>query len=141
MTYLIIGIAVAVVCSVSGDFFVKEGSDRMRTSSVEGLDGWKKRINPIEQIKYVRRANIFNWRLNLGIFFLAFYFAGYLMAIKSAPVTLVVPLMSITHILNTINGKYVLHEEVTLLRWAGVAVIICGIVILGLSGGSGAGGG
>ncbi len=138
--YLFIGITIAIICSVSGDFFVKEGSDRIRTSAVEEVGGWDRMINPNYLVEYAREANIFNWRLNLGIGFLALYFGGYLLAMKSAPVTVVVPLMSFVHVLNTLLGKYMLHEEVTPLRWTGVAVIVCGIILLGAFGGSGAGG-
>lgn len=43
------------------------------------------------------------------------------------------PLMSLTYIFVTIAGIYVFQEQVTLLRWVGIAFILLGVFIISRS--------
>ena len=126
-----VGMSMAVICSVAGDFMVKQGSAEIKGSGIESFGGVKGVLNPIKLFQFIRQLGIFsNWKLWLGVVLLTFHFGGYLLAMRTAPVTVVVPLMSSTYLLNTMLGKFVLHERVSWLRWAGVAIVVCGITIL-----------
>ena len=138
MTLLMgIGLAGAIVFLVAGDFYLKEASAEMKSTSPAEFGGIKGLLNPAQLIRFIRQANIFNWKFNLSIAFLAVYFAAYMLALHSGNVTVVVPLMSMTNVINTFLGKYVLHEQVTLLRWSGLGLIMFGIVLMMLFGSSG----
>ncbi|MGC8492669.1 MAG: EamA family transporter [Syntrophobacteraceae bacterium] len=125
-----IGIAMAIVCSVTGDYFVKRGAAQITTPPLQAYGGAKGLLNPLQLFQFLAKSHIFHWKLILGIFILTFFFIGYLIAIKSASVTLVVPLMSITNVIDTLVGKFLLRERVNWLRWVGILVIIGGVIML-----------
>ena len=43
-----------------------------------------------------------------------------------------VPVTAITYALETVMAKYVLKEHVNRLRWAGAALVICGVALVSL---------
>jgi drug/metabolite transporter (DMT)-like permease len=43
-----------------------------------------------------------------------------------------VPVSAVTYVLETILAKYVLQERVNRLRWAGAALVLCGVVLVSL---------
>lgn len=126
-----IGLAVAIVGSVTGDFFVKQGSSEIKGEGIQSFGGVKKLFSPVGLFAFLRQLGIFhNWKLGLGILCLTFYFGGYIFAVGNAPVTLVAPFMATTDIINTFIGKFVLHERVSWLRWLGVIIVTTGVTIL-----------
>jgi len=127
---LAIGIIIAIISSAAGDFFVKQGSAEIEAPPLESFGGALGLLNPRRLLEFLRQSTIFHWKLRVGIALLAIYFGSFILAMHRAPVTLVVPLMSSTHIFSTLIGKYILHEPVTWLRWAGVALIACGTSLL-----------
>lgn len=125
-----VGITMAVIGSVVGNFLVKKGSSQIDGQDLEAFGGIQKLFNPINLYKFLKQSHIFNWQLWVGIAFLTLFFAGYVLAMQRADVTLVVPLMASTYIFNTFLGKFFLNERVSWLRWAGVMVIVAGIILL-----------
>lgn len=125
-----VGITMAIIGSVVGNFLVKKGSSKIDGQDLKSFGGIQKILNPIELYKFLKQLNVFNWQLWVGIAFLTLFFGGYVLAMQQAPVTLVVPLMASTYIINTFLGKFFLNEKVNWLRWAGVMVIVAGIILL-----------
>ncbi|MEC4817114.1 MAG: DMT family transporter [Scytonema sp. PMC 1069.18] len=108
-----IAIAVAVVTSVAGDYFVKQGSTAVKESTTN------------------MTLKIFSQPKTLfGVGLLTIHFVALALAFRLAPITLIVPLMATTHILNTIVARTILHEKVNWLRWTGVMVIVLGVTVL-----------
>ncbi|MFE9277965.1 DMT family transporter [Paenibacillus glucanolyticus] len=63
----------------------------------------------------------------------SFYFIGAIMnivALKFAPYTLVYPLTSITYIWTFLISKYYLKEKTTAYQLIGIALVICGTVVM-----------
>ena len=115
MLLFMMAMSVAICCSILGDFFVRQGATAVSDPSAKSLFG------------------IFrHWKMLLGVGVLTCHFAGYTMAMRLAPITVVVPLMSSTYIVNIILARTVLQEQIPRLRWAGVAVIMIGVAMLGL---------
>lgn len=110
-----IAMSVAIVTSVVGDFFVEQGSTAVKSS----------RGNMVLKI-FSQPKTLF------GVSLLTIHFIALSLALRKAPVTLVVPLMATTYIANTIIARTILHEEVNWLRWAGVLVVAIGVIILGV---------
>jgi len=63
----------------------------------------------------------------LGILMLIGFFASYLSALSWADLTFVLPATSLSYILMVLLAKFFLHENVTLWRWLGVALIVAGV--------------
>ena len=62
-----------------------------------------------------------------GIACLTIFFASYLTALSWADLSYVLPATALGYVLVTFFGKYFMHENVTPLRWLGVALISCGV--------------
>lgn len=62
-----------------------------------------------------------------GICLLILFFASYLSALSWADLTYVLPATSFSYVVMALLGKYFLHENVTLWRWLGIALITAGV--------------
>jgi len=63
----------------------------------------------------------------LGILFLIAFFAAYMSALSWADLTYVLPATSIGYVVLALIAKFVLHEQVTTLRWLGIILISAGV--------------
>lgn len=118
MFLFVIAMGVAISCSILGDFFVQQATTAVKTSNTSSFN---------------RIFSVFRHRkMLLAVGLLTCHFAGYTLAMRLAPITVVVPLMSCTYIVNIMLARTVLQERVSKLRWAGVAVIVFGVVVLGI---------
>lgn len=63
----------------------------------------------------------------LGILFLLGFFASYMTALSWADLTYVLPATSLGYVLLALIAKFLLHEEVTPLRWVGILLISGGV--------------
>ena len=70
---------------------------------------------------------ILNPWIALGILFLLSFFACYMTALSWADLTYVLPATSLAYVLIALIGKYVLHEQVTTMRWLGIVLITMGV--------------
>jgi len=69
----------------------------------------------------------------LGVFFEALFFAGLLILLARADVSLIWPLTSLGLVLTTLAARILGQEQVTHLRWSGVLLIVIGAVLFGWS--------
>ena len=77
----------------------------------------------------VTRAISNPW-LILGVTLQAGFFFIYLTLLSRADVSLVLPLTAVDYIVVAVLAQYVLGETVTPVRWAGMALIVCGVGLL-----------
>jgi drug/metabolite transporter (DMT)-like permease len=63
----------------------------------------------------------------VGILLLLAFFAAYTSALSWADLTYVLPATSLGYVLLALVAKFALHEEVSPLRWAGIALITGGV--------------
>jgi drug/metabolite transporter (DMT)-like permease len=63
---------------------------------------------------------------------MAVSFFAYLGLLTIADLSFAVPATAITYVLETILAKYLLKEQVNLLRWAGAGLVICGVALVSL---------
>jgi multidrug transporter EmrE-like cation transporter len=78
-----------------------------------------------EILRLVGRG-VTNPHILLGVFFEALFFIGLLMLMSKADVSFVWPLTSLSFVVTTIAAKIYLHEEVSVIRWSGVCLIMMG---------------
>jgi drug/metabolite transporter (DMT)-like permease len=63
----------------------------------------------------------------IGICCLIAFFASYLTALSWADLSYVLPATAMGYVLITVLSKFLLHETVSVYRWAGVLLISCGV--------------
>ena len=62
-----------------------------------------------------------------GILCLLGFFASYLTALSWADLTFVLPATAFGYVVVALLSKFWLHETVSLYRWAGIMLIVCGV--------------
>jgi uncharacterized membrane protein len=63
----------------------------------------------------------------LGILFLLGFFASYMTALSWADLTYVLPASSLGYVLLALIAKFALHEQISVTRWLGIALVSCGV--------------
>jgi len=63
----------------------------------------------------------------LGILLLLGFFSTYLSALSFADLTYVLPATSVGYVIMALLGRFFLHEDVSVFRWFGVALITVGV--------------
>ena len=63
----------------------------------------------------------------VGILLLLAFFASYMNALSWADLTYVLPATSLGYVLLALVAKFVLHEQISPLRWLGIALISGGV--------------
>jgi drug/metabolite transporter (DMT)-like permease len=72
-------------------------------------------------------AAIFTPWVGIGIILLIGFFASYLTALSFADLTYVLPATSVGYILMALLARFFLHEQISVYRWAGIALIALGV--------------
>src|ERR1035437_10551824 len=62
-----------------------------------------------------------------GILCLLGFFASYLTALSWADLTFVLPSTAFGYVVVALLSKFWLHETITLYRWVGILLIVCGV--------------
>ncbi|HVZ18684.1 MAG TPA: hypothetical protein VG897_16300 [Terriglobales bacterium] len=70
---------------------------------------------------------IFSPKVALGIGLLIAFFACYLSSLSFADLTYVLPATSVGYIGMALLARFILHEQVSPLRWAGIVLIAVGV--------------
>jgi drug/metabolite transporter (DMT)-like permease len=78
------------------------------------------------EIARVIKNGATNGNILLGVLFEAIFFGTLLYLMSQGTVSFIWPLTSLGFVLTTIAAKFYLHEEVSLLRWGGVLLIMLG---------------
>lgn len=63
---------------------------------------------------------------------MAVSFFAYLGLLTVAELSFAVPASAATYVFETVLAKYVLHEDVNWKRWAGAALVVCGVALVSL---------
>ncbi|HYG97935.1 MAG TPA: EamA family transporter [Terriglobales bacterium] len=88
-------------------------------------------MKSVGQISFSNFHELFSALLNPwvvgGICLLILFFVSYLTALSWADLTYVLPATAIGYVLMALMAKFFLHENVTLTRWLGIALITAGV--------------
>jgi drug/metabolite transporter (DMT)-like permease len=63
----------------------------------------------------------------LGILLLMGFFASYMTALSWADLTYVLPASSLGYVLLALIARFALHENISLMRWLGIALVSAGV--------------
>lgn len=123
MTKLIIIMIFALVLEAMGVVYLSMGLKQV---------GEPKAITVSEVGRLVRRG-VTNRNILIGVLMETIFFVTLLVLLKLWDVSLIWPLTSLGFVLTTLAAKYLRHEEVSNMRWAGVILIVMGAVLVGYS--------
>ncbi len=73
-----------------------------------------------------------DWRIAGAISFYAVAFFTLMRLLSLAPVSVAVPATAASYVLDTLFARYLLGEYVAWRRWAGSALVACGVAILSM---------
>jgi drug/metabolite transporter (DMT)-like permease len=109
-----------VVCASAGDLLLKRGMSKMGEVHLTLPGLWRAFLSTLQ-----------NPTIWLGILFLLGYTLCYMTAVSWADYSYVMPAGAFGYALQTILAVLILHEVVVAKRWAGVALIVLGVLLVG----------
>ncbi len=66
----------------------------------------------------------------IGIVFVIASFVSWLYVLRHIPLTVAFPLSQVVHITVPLCCWTVLHEQISARRWAGIALVLCGLLVI-----------
>jgi hypothetical protein len=113
-------LAVLVFASTSGEIAITHG---MKAT------GEPARLRPMAVLQFLRRALGNGW-FWAGVPLMALSFYSLLVLLSWEPISFVIPASALSYVVGTFGAKYVLGEEVSVARWAGVALVCAGVALV-----------
>jgi drug/metabolite transporter (DMT)-like permease len=91
--------------------------------------GEPERLTPHAVLRFLGRALRNGW-FWAGLPLMALSFYSLLVLLSWEPISLVIPASALSYVVGTFGAKYVLGEDVTLARWAGVTLVCLGVALV-----------
>ena len=123
MTKVLIILIVALVVEAVGVVFLSRGLKEI---------GGPQRVTPRQVVRIIGKGAT-NPSILCGIALEAAFFGALLYLLSQRDVSLIWPLTSLGFVITAIAAKIILHEQVSPLRWAGVALIVVGAALVSYS--------
>lgn len=123
MTKILLILTIGLVFEAVGVVFLSAGLKQI---------GELQQVTVAEISRLVARGAA-NRHILSGVFFEAVFFGCLLYLLSQRDVSLIWPLTSLGFVITAIAAKVVLKEEVSALRWAGVALIVIGAALVSYS--------
>lgn len=110
-------VALGVGIGSLGSLCMKWGAGRLPQQWEGGIPGlvWQVMLNPL---------------IMAGIVMYAIPAAIWIWLLRTMPLTVLQPALSLTYVLSALLAVFVLNEHVPLMRWVGIFVIIFGVVLV-----------
>lgn len=110
-----IGAVVVVLSNVSGNFFLKLGMPAALPTPVSYITA------------------LFTPWAALGVALLVLWMTSRMTLLSWADLSYVLPVTSIGYALAALSGKFLLHESIAPLRWAGILLIVSGVALVSIA--------
>jgi drug/metabolite transporter (DMT)-like permease len=123
MARLIVILLVALILEAIGVVFLSHG-----LKQIGELQHWS-----LSEMLRLFGRGVTNANILLGILLETIFFGALLYLLKNADVSLVWPLTALGFVLTTLAAKYIRHEDVSAIRWAGVFLIMAGAALVAYS--------
>ena len=120
MLKTIIIMLIAVTAGTIGDILLAKGMKQLGDLSTMNLRGI---------LEVVLRA-MTEWKIVVGTAMLALFFFLWLAVLSWEDLSVALPMQAINYVLVAILAKYLLHEQISPLRWAGIALVCIGVVMI-----------
>ncbi len=82
-----------------------------------------------ELIRALSKA-VTNKTVLLGVLLHLIFFICWLIVLSRMELSLALPLTSFSYVLGVFFSRYLLHEEVSSMRWAGVIFVVIGVILI-----------
>lgn len=122
MTGTILLLAVLICGSTGGEIAITYG---MKAT------GEPEHLRPKELLVFLGRAVCNGW-FWVGIPLMAASFYALLVLLSWQPISFVIPASALSYVVGTLGAKYILGEDVTAARWAGVILVCVGVTLVTL---------
>jgi drug/metabolite transporter (DMT)-like permease len=90
---------------------------------------------PLELLAYFWRALCNPWVIVGTVMSAVFYFL-FLAVLSWAEVSVAVPLTALEYVIVAVLGVLILKETIPPARWAGIVLVVAGVILIGLAGGA-----
>ena len=120
MLKTIVIMLIAVMAGTIGDILLAKGMKELGDLSTMNFRG----------IMDTAFRAITQWKIILGTAMLTMFFILWLAVLSWEDVSVAVPLQALSYVLVALLAKYMLHEQVSPLRWAGIALICIGAFLI-----------
>jgi drug/metabolite transporter (DMT)-like permease len=117
---VILALAMLIFGSTGGEIAITHG---MKAT------GEPARMRPLELFRFLRRA-IGNGWFWTGVPLMALSFYSLLVLLSWEPISLVIPASALSYVVGTVGAKYILGEQVSAARWAGVLLVCAGVALV-----------
>jgi len=91
--------------------------------------GEPEHFTPRAMLQFLSRAFRNGW-FWVGVPLMTLSFYSLLLLLSWEPISLVIPASALSYVVGTFGAKYVLREDVTLARWAGVVLVCIGVALV-----------
>jgi drug/metabolite transporter (DMT)-like permease len=119
----LIAFVIFIVGGTGGEILISIG---MKAS------GEPESFRPVALFRFLLRAITRGW-FCLGIPMMALSFYTLLILLSWNPISLVIPISSMSYVVGALGAKYILKEDVSLYRWTGVLLVCIGVVVVATS--------
>jgi drug/metabolite transporter (DMT)-like permease len=117
---VILALAVLILGSTGGEIAITHG---MKAT------GEPTRMRPLELFRFLVRAARNGWFWT-GVPLMALSFYSLLVLLSWEPISLVIPASAFNYVVGTLGAKYILGEQVSTARWAGVVLVCVGVALV-----------
>ena len=123
MTRLLVILMVALILEAVGVVLLSHGLKQMGPVTFTGL----------RDLPGLLGRGLAQPTLLLGVLLETIFFGTLLYLLSQADVSVVWPLTALGFVLTTLSAKWLLHEEVSPVRWTGVILIVVGAMLVSWS--------
>lgn len=120
MMRVIIGLAILILGSTGGEIAITHGMKSV---------GEPAQLRPRAVLQFLGRAIRNGW-FWAGVPLMALSFYALLVLLSWAPISLVIPASALSYVVGTFGAKFVLGEDVSTARWAGVILVCVGVALV-----------
>ena len=117
---VIFALAVLILGSTGGEIAITHG---MKAT------GEPTRLRPLELLQFLGRAIRNSW-FWAGVPLMAVSFYSLLVLLSWEPISFVIPASALSYVVGTLGAKYILGEQVSAARWAGVVLVCAGVALV-----------
>lgn len=110
----------AVTAGTVGDLLLAKGMKELGDLSTMNLRG----------IMEIALRAMTEWKIVVGTAMLALFFFLWLAVLSWEDLSVALPLQALNYVLVALLAKYVLHEQISPLRWAGIALVCVGVMLI-----------
>jgi len=120
MLKTIIIMILAVTAGTIGDILLAKGMKQLGDLSTMNLRG----------IMEVAFRAMTEWKIVVGTAMLALFFFLWLAVLSWEDLSVALPMQALNYVLVAVLAKYLLHEDISPLRWAGIALVCVGVMLI-----------